>query len=396
MSYQPTITLNANQAPVDPGGRIRTSVLTTLGDYKILEFDKTLLFETTGSGTGSFEHNAYRLTVSGSNQWMARRTRKIHPYFSGKPQFIEVTFDNFHVETDVVKKVGYYSTSTTIPFSDTEDGFYIKASGSTHYLVVQNSGSLTLELPKEQWDNYESISSYNWKNFTVIIFDFLWLGGAILRLWIKGADGFKLLHTYHYAGTREGTFIKYPTQPLRCDIRSTGGNGMFRYICAQIATEGGTEEAGISRAVDTGTNAISIATVGTVYPLIAIRKNANYRHNIIEIQDLGVFVSSVNDIIRWSLHINPTFSAPLSFTPLSNSALETAIGNGTITVTAVGTVIASGYISTNALIPNSILQRNYLRTLTSTIDGNTDIYVLCATPATSTISSYASLLVKEY
>lgn len=48
----------------DAAGRMRVAQITTLGDYKVLNADRTLLLENVGTGSGSFGNNKYSMAVS--------------------------------------------------------------------------------------------------------------------------------------------------------------------------------------------------------------------------------------------------------------------------------------------------------------------------------------------
>lgn len=377
----------------DAGGRVRISQLTTLGDYKILNADRTLLLETVGTGTGTYTASKYNMAVT-AGQWMVRQSRRFHPYFSGKSQMVECTFDNFGLQANVSKRVGYFSSVATTPYATAYDGLWLENTGTSYVLKASRAGTETVSIDWTLWDNYDLISGYNFDNFTVILFDFLWLGGAVYRIWLKNGGGFVLLHTVHYAGTAQDVFIQSPNHPLRYEIRSTTGSGSFRYICAQISTEGSINESGISRTVRTG--GVTYATIGTTYPVKAIRKQVSQRDVAIYIEYLYMFLTSNSDQAQWSLQINPTLSASLTYANVTNSAAQEASGNGTITVTADGTVLAAGAISTNGVLPTDILKLNFLSALGSTIANAMDEYVLCITPITTSVTAFSGISYDEF
>jgi hypothetical protein len=227
-----------------------------------------------------------------------------------------------------------------------------------------------------------------------VLFDFLWLGGAVLRLWVQTSNGFVLAHTFIHAGANQNIFILSPNQPVRYEIRSSGGAGSFRYICAQVSTEGSTDEAGSSFGIDTGTTAITVSTIGTKYPILAVRKA--YRTNVAVVKDISILVASNNDRLRWTLEINPTLSAGLTYAAVPGSGLEKANGNGTITVTAPGTIIASGYHTQGVPFPAGVLFETFLAVLGGALNGTQDQMILCLTPVTASIASLASMSIKEY
>lgn len=320
-----TSPVNAIQS--DAGGRQRVAQLRTLGDYKVLEYDHTSLLENAGTGTGVFSGNMYNMSVT-AGQWYVRASKRFHHYFSGKSQVVEATFDNFQPQSDVVKRVGYFSSSTVSPYSETLDGFWLESDGNTIRLIASRAGIETLNVALEDWDRYDLLSEYqdveNWQNFTVVLFDFLWLGGAVLRLWVQTSAGFVLAHTFIHAGANQNVFIQSPNQPVRYEIRSSGGIGSFRYVCSQVSTEGSTDESGSSFGIDMGSDAITLAAIGTKYPILAVRKA--YKTNVAIVKDVSILVASNNDRLRWTLEINPTLSAGLTFATVPGSGLEKANG----------------------------------------------------------------------
>jgi hypothetical protein len=382
----------------DAGGRVRVSQFTTLGDYKILNADRPQLWENVGTGTGLFTGNKYSMSVA-AGEWLVRQTLRPHHYFSGKSQAIEITFDNFHPQENIVKRAGYFSSSTTSPYSATLDGIWLENDGTTIRFISSRAGTETMNIALSDWSGYQFLNSYqdpaHWENFTVCLIDFLWLGGAILRLWVKTQWGFVLAHQFDYSGTAKDVFILTPNQPLRYEIRSTTGAGELRYICAQVATEGSTAEGGITGSVDTGTTAITLASIGTKYPLKALRKKATARDIVSKIDTVNALVASA-DTVLWTLEISPTLSAPLTYADVPNSSMQAASGNGTITVTAAGNIIASGFLTQNTPIPQDLLRENFLAYMGGSITGTQQEYVLCITPVTNNVSAYGTLGFKEY
>lgn len=381
----------------DAGGRTRVSQITTLGDYKILGADRPVIIGTVGTGSGTFTNNKYNMHVE-IGQYLIRHSKFYHPYFSGKAQLVEETFDTFALQTGVVKRVGYFSSSPTGTYNTLYDGFWLESNGvsGTYYLVASRFGTETVRAPWTSWNRYEDIRNYDWNNFTVTIQDFLWLGGAALNFSMKVGKEFMLVHSVEYAGTQQDVFILSPNQPIRYEIRGISGAGDFRYICAQVGTEGSIDESGLSGVVDTGVTGTVMSTIGTVYPLKAIRKSVAKRDVSVVVEDIDVLLISNNDQVHWSLQLNPTLSAPLSFVTYDGSGIEHASGNGTITVTAQGREIACGYLTTNAVIRTGALKKNFLAYLGSSLANSMDTLVLCIQPISAGVTTFGSITFKEY
>jgi len=381
---------------VDAAGRLRTSALSTLGDYKQIGYEKTLLFSTAGNGMGAWANNKYTMSVVG-NQYQILESSRVHPYLSGKSQPVEITFDGFQHESGVTKRVGYFSSSIAAPHTGSFDGFFLESDGQNYFIKAYRDGTETIIVPDSAWDNWADVSKYDWSMFTVIMFDFLWLGGAVLRFWVKTSKGFVLVHTEDYAGSARDTFTLSPSQPLRCEIRGANSpGGQMRFICAQVATEGDVTGIGIGGSVNTDSPEITLAAVDTTYPVISIRKQAALRTVSVELTGVDLGVGSVSDRGVWSVQINPTLSAPLTYGDIANSPIQKANGDGVITVTSPGYILASGHVATNILIPRANFQRNFLTRLGGNLTGTMDEYVLCLTNQTATISATGYMDWKEY
>ena len=374
---------------LDASARTRVSQLSTLFDGKTLNAEDALLWDTQGTGTSPFSEAANTLTVT-AGQYRIRQSRQFLPYFSGKSQAVEMTFDGFANQAGVVKRVGYFSSNAVAPYASNFDGWFLEADGATYRLVIVRNGTRLLDLPWTQWKNYAELSNYDWNNFTVIYVDFLWLGGAVLRFFVKNpAGGFTLAHCYEYAGTTPNTFMVSPNQPLRYEIRSTTGAGTLRAICSQVATEGSISENAESLCIYTP-SLLDCNTVGTTHALLGIKKQTAFRDTPVKIVDLGVGVSSTDAGVLLLLR-KPTLSAPLSY--VNNSRVQTAVATNQ-TVTAEGRIIHAMPIVASGV--SNPLANNSLSWLGSGIANDLDEYVLAYRVLTNNQKIAATLNVMEY
>jgi hypothetical protein len=394
----------APEIQTDAGGRLRVSELTKLHDGKVLNEDNLYIWDNQGTGTSVWAANKVNLAVT-SGQFVVRQTKRFNPYSSGKSQLVECTFDNFQIQANTVKRVGYFSSNAVSPYASNYDGVWLENDGTTIRLRAARLGVSTADIPWTSWDNYSLISGYNWANFTIAIFDFLWLGGSQLRLFIKTDAGFILAHTFKYAGSSPDTFIYSPNQPVRYEIRSTTGVGSFRYICSAVSVEGAHDDEGYNVSVQSlSTNAIpsnTVATIGTTYPILAVRKKVAFRDMTCRFIGTGLNLIANSDAGRWSIQLNPTLSAPLTFGDLTPvNGIERALGSTTapitITVTTQGKILASGIVSANTSIQSGVFEKDFLSYLGCSINNTMDVLVLCFTPITASITLNATMTFKEY
>lgn len=406
MAYIQQTTPNPLEISQDASNRTRISQSTTLHDGKVLNGDSTLTWHTKGSGTNTYADNKVTLSVT-AGQYLVRQTKKFLNYSAGKSQQIEVTFDNFHAQADVVKRVGYFSSISTGTYATSYDGFWLENDGTTISLKSSRLGTSTLSVDITAWSGYNKLLEYqsvaNWENFTVVEFDFLWLGGAVLRMFVKTSKGFVLAHVFNYSGTTTNTFIASPNQPIRYEIRSTTGTGEFHYICSQVSTEGSINESGYNNGwhslLTAGVPSQSVATIGTSYAVCGVKKKTTHRDCAARILSCDLMVSSNNDILHWEIVLNPTLSAGLTYTSLSGSCCEFGVAGAVAAISITsssGRILHDGFISHGQALPTGTLEEDFLSFLGCTIDNVMDEVVLVVTPITAAITLNGGLNWKEY
>lgn len=392
MTYIPRNVL-ATAVETDPGGRSRASTLTTLFDGKVLDSDDTSIWQNTGTGTFNFVNNQMQMSVT-AGQYCIRRGRYRCPYSSGKPQLIEVTADTFGIQANVTKRMGYFSSSTAAPYSANLDGVWLENDGTTIYLKAARNGSETMSIEWTEWDNFSAIAGYNWNNFTVCLFDFLWLGGTELRLFLKTPEGFILVHTEPWASTAPNTFISSPTQEVRYEIRSTTGTGSLNAICSQVATEGDINQTGKSRVIYSP-GAVTTNAVGTIYAIKSFRIRSGFRNVVNQVVAGSVTNTSTADFGIVMVIVNPTITGTLNYT--ADGSIES--GNPAtpesppIITAGTGRIIgASPAGQVGELVG---LNNNFLSYAGTAIDGTADQLVLAYMPTSINQSVFGTMTIKE-
>lgn len=386
-------TLKTQSFTLDASARLRVSSLTTLGDYKTLGADETLLLENVGTGTGAWSDNMYEMSVA-SGEYLIRRSKKSHPYLSGKSQQIELTCIGLSGEISI---------------------------------VAQNNGVDVFNFRQGRW-NVNKLDGHDWSAFNVIIFDFLWLGGAVLRTFVVTKNGIELVDKREVAASVASLMFKSPNHPIRYEIRSDGTTttkrigyfssnavapydsnkdgvwiqstsqsptGSMHYVCSQVSTEGTIDESGKQGSTNTGSSAITAASIGTTYPLIAVRKKAGFRDRYVKVIGASAFIST-NDTALLTVQLNPTLSAPLTYAPIANKAIDKATGDGVITVTNEGTILFSQVIAQDSTLPADVFDKDFLTVLGNDINDVSDQIVLCITPISVSVGVFGSINYKEY
>ncbi|MCA9329330.1 hypothetical protein KDA11_01685, partial [Candidatus Saccharibacteria bacterium] len=380
----------------DASGRVRVSNLITLGDYKSVDNDPTLYYDI--KGTGSYSHSTTEacttLTVT-AGQWLVMQTYQFHNYASGKSHLPELTFINLAPTAGVVKTVGYFSSAITTPFNTAYDGIYLQTNDTAVNFVVNRNGTPTITVPQSAWDDPldgtgASGKTVNWANFLPVFFDFLWLGGTRVRLWVL-IDGEPILaHTYKHANNAAFTMIRQPSQPIRFEIRSTTGVGSLKAVCAAVSTEGALSPVGNIRSANNGTAQCDADVAGTQYAVLGIKLKQANRYDSIDIVDINI-LSATNDKFLWELILNPTVANTFTYNDITGSSLQYALGDTPNTVSG-GYVIQSGYGTGGSSIT---LATENARHLGSTLDGVMDTLVLCVMPFSNNMDVYGSLIWRE-
>lgn len=386
--HESSLVPNLRSSTYLPDGSLLVSQRSTLFDGKILNADETDFWQTVGTGTPAFSNNTIAMPVT-ANQWIVAQARRRSPYFSGKPQVIEFTCDSFHTQAGVIKRIGYFSSSAVTPFDTLYDGFWIEDDGTTKRLMTANLGTITANVPLSEWG--EEWANFNFENFSVFTIYFVWLGGAaLISFGATASDGFRYQTQAQYISSRKGTISSSPNQPMRYEIRSTGGVGTLTRICSFVGTAGSISESGKSLSVYNSA-AVTTNTVGTTFVLKGIRKRADRRDIAVKIQSIGCASLLTSDAGILLLLLNPTLSAPLSYSPISNIEEATATGQ---TVTNVGRVLVAVPIGNEG--GTKRLDNDFLTWLSMGIENTPDEYILAFQALTNNQSRAGMIYLLEY
>jgi hypothetical protein len=379
-----------------PSGAMLTASPMILFDGKTLTDDNTSeLWGNTGTGDFTFTQNRMVMGVD-AGEYCIRRSQTVMPYYAGYPTQFEATLFDFHTEAGVTKRVGMFSSSAVAPHSGSLDGFFLEDDGTTKRLVAYNNGTEIFNVPYADWlgrqafEAYDDLPEYDWSKFTVLMFDFLWLGGAVLRVWIRLGSRWQLLHAVSCCGSTDALIFQSPQQPARYEIRSNGGTGSFTAVCCQVSVSGDVTRNGRLRC-SVNTAGVPANSSGTNYVLQAIRKSTTYRDVAIEIESISSARSGgATDTGILMLLRNPILSSALSYAAYGK--VERAVGTGQ-TVTDLGTILLAAPAADFAQEP---LVGNYVRWMTQSITNTADQYVLSYQAITTNQTVYGILSYKEH
>ncbi len=337
----------ANASNVDAAGRLEVAMTTSWGDYNhalgLLPdlFDSEVGFG--GSVSHSVEHNAAVLDVPAvAGTYAVYQTRQFHPYFPGHPMQPEMTMIDFGPQAGAEKRIGYYSSDTVAPFNSGYDGIYLKSEATGVSLVVTKRDVHTV-IAQAQWDAAFT-GGIDWDKFQVVAHDFLYLGGASSQLRALFGGLVNKLYRHDNSNVSSTVIMGNPQQPIRAEIRSTGGAASMMFVCANVGVSGGSSDAGygLPWVVDSGADRLGLNAIGTEYFALGVKKNTRFVEvvpNFVEVTSTGGGGDATH---RWNLRIAPVLSGGVpAWGSCNGGRLECAVGNGVITV-ADGIKIASG------------------------------------------------------
>ena len=373
---------------LDAFGRLRTAAVQNLVDIKHV-YDKNPLQineVTAGTATSIFnqEYARVRMSTSANNDLVIRQG-KTHPiYQPGKSQLFQATFSNFQLETNVIKRVGGFTSTTASTYNSVFDGYFLESNGVTNTISFQiwRSGTTVYSAATTVWDNngFDPVG-INWSNTNLMSVDYQWLGVGRMRFGLDIAGQLFYFTEHNCANNEPNVYMSSPNQPIRYEIRQVGvGSGYFDMICSQVSSEGALN--GLYSTVGVINSTIAnLNSSGTKYPYIGYRLKQSYKSVTSQYSSLSILNTS-NDNYLVTIEYNPTLSVTPSWTDIPNSPFQYSVYNGTVTatITSSGHIMSSliGESGTSALTTIKV-DDNQIR-VGSNVNGTLDEMWVCMTP----------------
>jgi hypothetical protein len=389
---------------LDAFGRLRTAAVQNLVDIKHV-YDKNPLQiseVTAGTATSIFnqEYARVRMSTSANNDLVVRQS-KTHPiYQPGKSQLFQASFSNFQLETNVIKRVGGFTSTTASTYNSVFDGYFLESNGVTNVISFQiwRSGTTVYSAATTVWDdNGFDPTGINWSNTNLMSVDYQWLGVGRLRFGLDIAGQLFYFTEHNCANNEPNVYMSSPNQPIRYEIRQIGaGSGYFDMICSQVSSEGALNGLYSTIGIQNSTTA-DLATSGTKYPYIGYRLKQDYKSVTSQYSSLSILNTS-NDNYLVTIEYNPTLSVTPSWTNIPNSPFQYSVYNGTVTatITSPGHIMTSliGESGTSALTTIKV-DDNQIR-VGSNVNGTLDEMWVCITPLSSNASFLGTAEVLYY
>lgn len=379
----------------DSFGRLRVAQISTQLDLKQIHDDLPLFYDTETVGTGSATYTnataSSLLETSAASDVAIKQTFQKANYQSGKGQQILMTFAGFQPETNVTKKVGYFSSSTTTPFNTSEDGIYLASFNGVIGFFTVREGTVTNSAFQSQWDDPMDGTGTSKVNIDFsqaqimeLTFEWLGVGTVALRFVIDGI--YYQAHVFKNANNSTDVYMASPNQPLRYQIEQSGaGSGSFKQICATVGTEGAINEIGVIQSEDLGATFVNANDTSTTYALLGLRLQEDKTDSAIDILDFNILALTASNFL-WKVLLNPTVAGTFTYTDVANSVMMKAsgdvAGNPSTNTVTLGTKLASGYVGSGVGSSSNSANANIVNALRlgMSIAGVQDEIVLCVQP----------------
>jgi hypothetical protein len=390
MSYTFNKVVDIDARSKDAFGRIRVAELTNLLEVKHV-YDKAPLIVDemlNGSATSVWDsdHSDVEMSTTSNSDFVIRQTKGRGVYSPGKSGMFNATFMNFHIQNNIIKRVGYFSTSTVHPFTAALDGIFLESNGVTDEISFQiwRNGIEIFNCPSDLWDSsVVDPSTIDWEQDQLMTIDFQWLGAGRTRFGLTLDQGEVIFATHVSANAVQDPYMKNPNQPIRYEIRQTGsGSGTFHQMCANYSIEGSQNKLNKSVSIGNLTER-NLATPGVKYALLGYRHDADYAGSNIVLESLFALnqISGTDYLI--TVEMNPGITGgTASWTSVANTPVEFAQGNGSLVVTSSQITIKSYIGKSNSATTDNYSLLDNLIVPGTCINGVQDEVWICVVPLT--------------
>lgn len=395
MSYAFNNTVSFEGTPqVDAFSRFRTSQLNSILEIKHVYDKNPLLIDEllNGNATSNWvpEHSDIEMNVLQNSDYVIRQTKGRGVYAPGKGGLFEATFMHFQIQSNIIKRVGYFSSDSSAPYTGGFDGFFLESNGNTGDVTFQvwRTGTQIHSIPVSAWrSDVVDPATIDWQKDQLFWCDFQWLGvGRIRAGLVMPGKGFVQFVEACSANTMEDPFMTNPNQPIRYEIRQLGSGpslpeyGSFHQLCAHYAIEGSQNSLGKAASIINSTER-TLATPGLKYPLIGYRVGSTWKGANIILDSLFALnqVTGTDYLITVEMNPGITGGSP-TFVPLVNTPVEWSQGNGSYTVNSTGIILKSYIGKGNAATTDNYSMVDNLIRPGVCINGVKDEVWICVTP----------------
>jgi hypothetical protein len=334
-------------ASTDAFGRLRVSSPYTLFDSQNrYRLNDKFSYGASGSGSATYLPNesSVRLSCSGAGNVIAE-SKRVFAYQPGKSLLIYNTFVFNQPTAGVTQRVGYFGA---------QNGIYLELENTTLKIVRRSSTSgsvIDTAVSQSNW-NVDKMDGtgpsgliIDISKAQILFIDIEWLGVGSVRTGFVINGNYYITHVFNHANLLDGVYMTTARLPIRYEISSTGPNANMKQICSSVISEGGYNAANVTETAGLGTSTKRLTTLGTYYPMVSIRLNANRLDSIVLPRQVDVLSPTVN-YYRWVLVSNATLIGATWAGISSTGTVDYDIAS---TGMSGGVEIQSGYISSREM-----------------------------------------------
>jgi len=333
----------------DTFGRLRVSENVTLFDSKFLADKLPIVWDEEIIGGATSVHSSTNaqivMSTTSNNDAVIRQTKMRFNYQPGKSQLILLT-GLLSIESNITKRIGYFSSSSTSPYSASRDGLYFESDGTTVNVCIAKNGTIN-SVSQSSWNldkldgTGESKVYIDFTKVQIFVIDFQWLGVGNVRFGFMIDGQIVYVHKFQHANSATSVYISSPNQPLRYEIRQSGvGSGSLQQICSTVMSEGGYQKFAVNVSHSNDNNYVSMPTARVQCGVLGVRLKPGYENTNLVPFSLQMS-NSVN--LKWMLALNPTLDGTVTFNSIPNTCLEGAICSSGNTLVSSGIVLQAGY-----------------------------------------------------
>ena len=383
---------------LDAFGRLVVAAPETIFDGKLLFDAQPLIWDdqqTSGAGTTTtYNANQASQTIAVGASTAGTRVRQTferYAYQAGKSQDCAYTGILGAPATGITRRIGSF---------DGNNGFYFESSPTVINVVrrTKTSGAVVDNAVAQSSWNLDKMDGTGASGITldfskdqIFLIQYQWLGVGSIWYGVNVNGRSYWVHRMDIANSLTVVSTSIPNLPVRYEISNsgTGGAASLTQICSTVISNGGSQKVGHSRAIYN--SALTTLNNNSWYPLIAVRIGATYVGTSIDIDKISVNCQSTADY-TWRLVLNPTVvGTALSFSAVTNSAIEAALASTNATTVTGGTDVEAETTQQSTSGVPAQTRLGALR-LGHTIAGTADIIVLAVRRETGTTETFTSTM----
>lgn len=390
---------------VDAFGRLRVSEVHSLFDSKqCVSNDGEVWDNVILSGVSTFSPTTSStiMTVSGTNgAYNIRQTFQRMNYVPAKSQLIMFTATDFHAQSNVQKRIGYYNSNFTAPYETSIDGLFWESNSSPSGVSVNigNLGVIETAL-QSSWniDKFDGLGPSgktvtDWSKNQIYFMDFEWLGVGTARfgLILDGTPYY--CHAFHHANLTTGVYMSTPNHSIRYGIRSLGGTGTLTHICSSVSSETANEPRFYERSIKNGLTPVAGPLKDLDWAMLGLRIDGTGTTNAaginIQLENIEVLTTTSNANGQWAKVLSPTIAGSVTWLPVNGaSGLQYFVGSAS-NLTTGGTELHRGYYSNS--VNQSSSDQSISQRIGIGISGNAQTLILVGNNTVNSTAMFAAM-----